>query len=90
MPMTAIAYIFIGILQPMREDIRKKFARHLKALRTRRGYSVLELARRSLVSRQHIRDLELDVPQKRVTIVTLEKLAQGLRLPLWKLLQFKD
>lgn len=88
--MTAIAVIFIGIIPHMPEDIRKKFAKRLKDLRARAGYSVLELAKRSGVSRQHIRDLELNFPQKRVTIVTLEKLAKGLGLPLWKLLQFKD
>ena len=74
----------------MPEDVRRKFARRLKELRARTGYSVLELAKRSRVSRQHIRDLELNFPEKRVTIVTLEKLAKGLGLPLWKLLQFRD
>lgn len=54
------------------------------------GYSVSELAERTGVSRQHIRDLELSYPEKRVTIETLEKLAKGLHVPIWKLLQFKD
>ena len=48
-----------------------------------------ELAKQSRVSRQHIRDLELPIPKKRVTIETLEKLAKGLRLPHYRLLQFK-
>jgi transcriptional regulator with XRE-family HTH domain len=73
----------------MPTDIRIRFARHLKELRQRRGYSVPELAKRSGVSRQHIRDLELDVPQKRVTIITLEKLAKGLDIPIWELLRFR-
>ncbi len=71
-------------------DIRIRFAKHLKELRQRKGYSVSELAKRSGVSRQHIRDLELDVPQKRVTIITLEKLAKGLGVPTWVLLRLKD
>ena len=49
-----------------------------------------ELAKRSKVSRQHIRDLELDVPHKRVTIITLEKLSRGLGVPTWELLRFRD
>jgi len=71
------------------KDIRVRFAVRLKELRNERGWSVSELAKRSGVSRQHIRDLELPYPEKRVTIVTVEKLAKGLRVPLWHLLQFK-
>lgn len=73
----------------MSTDVRVRFAKHLKELRQRRGYSVSELAKRSGVSRQHIRDLELDVPQKRVTIITLEKLAKGLGVSTWELLRFR-
>ncbi len=71
------------------KDIKCRFARHLKELRTKAGLSVSELAKQSRVSRQHIRDLELPIPKKRVTIETLEKLAKGLRLPHYRLLQFK-
>ncbi len=74
----------------MPKDIRVRFANHLRGLRERKRYSVSELAKRSGVSRQHIRDLELDVPQKRVTIITLEKLAKGLKIPVWELLRLKD
>ena len=74
----------------MPKDIKVRFARRLKELRIKAGLSVSELAERSGVSRQHIRDLELSYPQKRCTIVTLEKFAKGLRLPIWKLLQLKD
>jgi len=61
---------------------------HLRCLRESAGLSVSELAERSGVSRQHVRDLELKFPIKRVTICTIEKLAKGLRLPIWKLLKF--
>jgi len=74
----------------MVQDIRKRFGKRLVELRRKANCSVSELAKRSGVSRQHIRDLELDYPEKRVTIVTLEKLAKGLNVPIWKLLQFKD
>lgn len=73
----------------MLTDVRRLFAKRLKELRQRKGYSVSELAKRAAVSRQHIRDLELDMPQKRVTIVTLEKLAKGLGVPIWVLLKFE-
>ena len=72
----------------MAADVRVRFAKRLKELRQEKSYSVPELARRSGVSRWHICDLELPVPQKRVTIVTLEKLARGLAVPLWELLKF--
>ncbi len=71
-------------------DIRRSFAKRLKRLRAEAGYSVSQLAKISGVSRQHIRDLELNYPEKRVTIVTLEKLAKGLNIPVWKLLQFEE
>lgn len=74
----------------MKEDIRILFAKRLRALREEAGHSIPDLAKKSGVSRQHIRDLELPFPQKRVTITTLQKLAFGLKIPVWKLLQFKD
>ena len=72
----------------MGKDIKCRFAERLKELRVDAGLSVSGLAKHSGVSRQHIRDLELPFPQKRATIVTLEKLAKGLKTPIWKLLQF--
>ena len=72
------------------KDIRIRFGNHLKEIRGRVGLSISELAKQSGVSRQHIRDLELPYPQKRATITTVEKLAGGLKMPIWKLLKFKD
>ena len=88
--MTAIAVNLIVIIKPCKRISELDFARHLRKLRERKRYSISELAKRSGVSRQHIRDLELDMPQKRVTIVTLEKLAKGLKISVWELLRFKD
>ena len=88
--LTSIDVNPIAIMTAMASDIRCRFAKHLRQLRTRKKLSVSELAHCSRISRQHIRELELPIPQKRVTITTLEKLAKGLKIPLWKLLQFKD
>jgi len=74
----------------MDQDIRVKFSVKLQDLRKRAGYSIPDFAKKAGISRQHIRDLELPFPQKRVTITTLEKIATALRIPVWKLLQFKD
>jgi transcriptional regulator with XRE-family HTH domain len=74
----------------MSQDIRVKFSKRLQDLRKKAGFSIPDLAKKAGVSRQHIRDLELPFPQKRVTITTLEKLADALKIPVWKLLQFKD
>ncbi len=70
-------------------DIRAQFAHQLRRLRQKEGYGVTELAKRSGISRQHIRELELPETRKRVTIVTLNKIAQAFRIPIWKLLKFK-
>ena len=74
----------------MSQDIKVRFAKRLKLLRIKARLSVSDLAKASSVSRQHVRELEMTMPEKRVTIETLEKLAKGLKLPIWKLLQFKD
>lgn len=88
--MTAMAVSQSVIILPMKEDIRSLFAKRLRTLREKAGYSIPELAKKSGISRQHIRDLELPYPQKRVTIITIEKLANTFKVPAWKLLQFKD
>lgn len=49
----------------MPKDIRIRLAQRLRDLRKNAGLSTSELAKRSRVSRQHIRDLELPYPQKK-------------------------
>jgi transcriptional regulator with XRE-family HTH domain len=70
-------------------DVRTLFAKRLKMLRTKAGLSISGLAKLSGVSRQHVRELELPDAQKRVTITTMKKLADGLNIPMWNLVQFK-
>jgi transcriptional regulator with XRE-family HTH domain len=64
-------------------ELKKQFSKKLKEVRARLGLSILDLARRSGVSRQHIRDLEL--ANKYVTLKTLCKLSNALGVPMWKL-----
>lgn len=74
----------------MPQNVKARFAKRLRELRIKAKLSISDLAKSSNVSRQHIRELEMTMPEKRVTIETLEKLAKGLKIPMWKLLQFKD
>lgn len=70
-------------------DVRSLFAKRLKSLRLKKGLSVSQLAGLSGVSRQHIRELELVDTQKRITITTMKKIADGLKRPIWSLVQFR-
>lgn len=68
-------------------DVRVRFAKRLKSLREAEGYSIGEFAKAAKISRQHIRELELPYPRKRVTIVTLAKIAAALHISLSKMLE---
>jgi transcriptional regulator with XRE-family HTH domain len=67
-------------------NMKVEFPKKLKAVREKAGYSILALARRAKISRQHIRDLELG--NKYITLKTLCKIANALKVPMWKLLYF--
>jgi transcriptional regulator with XRE-family HTH domain len=70
----------------MSSDVKVQFSKKVKALRLKRGYSVMELSRSAGISRQHMRDIEL--ANKYVTIKTLCKLSHALGVPMWKLVHF--
>lgn len=72
----------------MRMSIQNQFASHLKAVRLKQGLSVTQLAEKAGVSRQYIRELESPQNEKRVTIVTLQKIAKALKIPISNLLSF--
>ncbi len=69
-------------------DIRQEFGSKLKLMRSKAGYTRTEFSKKSGISRQYIRELEDNKNTKRVTILTLAKLAKALKVPAWRLLKF--
>lgn len=73
----------------MQKDIRRRFARQLYRLRQHYNLTQEQLAERAGISTKYLQNLESKEPKK-ATIVTVEKLAKGLGIPVWKLLPFKE
>lgn len=73
----------------MSKDIRQQLGHRLRELRSRYELTQDELAAKSGISTKYLQNLEGKNPKK-ATVVTLQKLAEGLNIPAWKLLQFKD
>ncbi|HTL71352.1 MAG TPA: helix-turn-helix transcriptional regulator [Candidatus Eisenbacteria bacterium] len=69
-------------------NVKKEFSRKLKSMREKDGYSTIELAKRSRLSRQHIRDLERG--SKYATLKTLCKLANAFEVPIWQMVRFEN
>lgn len=70
-------------------DICLTFGKRIRALRDKHKLTQEELAARSDISLKYLQNLEGRNPKK-ATIVTLNKIANGFRLPLWKLLKFRS
>ena len=73
----------------MAKDIRLRLAQQIRYFREKRVLTQDELAGRSGISTKYLQNLEGKDPKK-ATVVTLQKLANGFKIPIWKLLQFKD
>ena len=71
----------------MERDICRQFGKRLVKLRTRRGLTQEALAEKAGISTKYLQNLEGKRPKK-ATIVSLQKLANGFGMPLWKLLKF--
>lgn len=71
----------------MKADICYKLGRRIVALRQKNNLTQEQLAERSGVSYKYIQMLEGQKPNK-ASIVVLEKIAHGFKLPLWKFLKF--
>ena len=71
----------------MHQDICYRLGKRILQLRYKDGLTQEELAERSGVSYKYIQMLEGRNPNK-ASIVILEKIASGLKIPLWKLLKF--
>ncbi|MBI4352448.1 MAG: helix-turn-helix transcriptional regulator [Candidatus Omnitrophica bacterium] len=69
--------------------IRYEFGRRLRELRKLKGWTQEGLAERADIAYKHVQRLEGKTPSP-VKIDTLEKLADAFKIPVWKLLQFKD
>ncbi|MES2592187.1 MAG: helix-turn-helix transcriptional regulator [Bacteroidota bacterium] len=68
-----------------KDNIQKKFGKHLKKLRLERGITGAELARRSFIDKPHITRLEKG--ETNPTLYTLIKLSQALEISLQELFQ---
>ena len=69
--------------------IALKVAQKLRKLRIKHGLTQEQIAERADLPIRYYQKLESKSPYA-VRITTLEKLAKGLKIPVWKLLQFKD
>lgn len=73
----------------MKDEVTLQLGRRIKTLRMRQDLTQEELARRSKVSIKYLQALEGKTPYN-ATIVTLNKLANGFGIPVWKLLRFEE
>lgn len=72
----------------MSEDIRIKFAKRLRELRTKRKLTQEDLAERSGLSYRHIQRLESAKNPPPVKIDSIQKIAAALKINPSKLLEF--
>jgi transcriptional regulator with XRE-family HTH domain len=61
-----------------KENLQKKFGKHLKKIRTELGVSSAELSRRSFIEKPHITRLEKG--ETNPTLYTLQKIAEALEI----------
>lgn len=72
----------------MHQDVTHQFGRQLRLLRDKQHLTQDELAARAGISTKYLQNLEGKSPKK-ATIVTLQRLADALEIPLWKLVKFE-
>ena len=70
----------------MTSDIRIKLGKHLRILRQEYNLTQEELADKSGISTKYLQNLEGKTP-KTASILTVEKLAKGFGIPIWKFLK---
>ena len=73
----------------MAKDIARQLGERIRQLRKRHGLTQDELAQCSGISTKYLQNLEGKTP-KRASIDTLQGLANGFGMPLWKLLRFDE
>ena len=79
---------FIGQYKSMSNNACVQLSKQIRALRIKQNLTQEALAEKSGVSTKYLQNLEGKKP-KVASILTLEKLAKGFNIPLWKLLKFK-
>lgn len=70
----------------MSSDVKKLFADKLRSIRNERKLSQLELALMCDVDRTYIGRIE--TMKRTPSLVILQKIADGLEMPLWELVKF--
>ncbi len=71
----------------MKESVLRQLGKKTRALRSQLNLTQEELAQRSRISLKYIQKIEgKDCPN--IGLVTLQKLAEGFGIPLWKLIKF--
>ena len=70
----------------MPKDIRLQLGQRIRGLRSKSNLTQDELAARAGISTKYLQNLEGKAP-KTASIITIQKLATGLKIPLWELLK---
>lgn len=73
----------------MPKDMRPSLAKRIRFLRQKHGMTQEQLCNASGVTLKYIQNLEGKKPYN-PTLNTMQKLAEGFGIPLWKLLQFDE
>ena len=73
----------------MPKDISRQLGNRIRMLRSKHGLTQDELAHRAGISAKYLQNLEGKTP-KRASIDTLQGLADGFGMPLWRLLKFEE
>ena len=73
----------------MAKNICIRLGENIRALRIKHKLTQEELADKAGISTKYLQNLECKNP-KSASVVTLEKLAKGLGIPIWEILKLKD
>jgi transcriptional regulator with XRE-family HTH domain len=79
---------FIGQYKSMSTNACAQLSKQIRYLRIKHNLTQEALAERAGISTKYLQSLEGKQP-KVASILTLEKLAKGFDIPIWKLLKFK-
>ena len=73
----------------MAKDVCIRLGENIRTLRRKHKLTQEELADRAGISTKYLQNLEGKTP-KTASVVTLEKLAKGLGIPIWETLKFRN